>query len=73
VLVAIFVPSYMKAFDGSRLARDARAVSHKGLSKPATGLRCPARLHATRHIRASRNEPLFRVVLLRGIGLGDSE
>jgi hypothetical protein len=31
--------------------------------------RCLAKLHATRHIRATRNEPLFRVVLLRGIGL----
>ena len=28
--------------------------------------RCTAKLHATRHIRATRNEQLFRVVLLQG-------
>ena len=30
--------------------------------------RCLAKLHATRHIRATRNEPVFRVVWLRAIG-----
>ena len=43
----------------------------KGLCKPASGLtfRCPAKLHATRQIRATRNEPLFRGILVQDIDL----
>jgi hypothetical protein len=60
----------MKAFDSSRLARDARAVSQeREQACDRLTFRCLARLHATRHIRATLNEPLFRVVLLQGIGL----
>jgi hypothetical protein len=70
VLVAIFVPSYMRR-STVRGSPGMPELFRKNPEQACDRLtfRCLAKLHATRHIRATRNEPLFRVVLLRGIGL----